>query len=109
MRSMKYLKLIPITCLQVGRRRCLGENFGKAVLFVFVANLITRYEIGLDDSMRAHKTKFDNEKAKHSETSNEDDIYDLEQIHDLGFTLTPKPFNLVLRRRKQMDYINNLR
>ena len=68
-------------------------------MFVFIANLITRYEIGLDDSLNDHETKFDNEKTKYSGALKKDVSYDLEQIHDLGFTLTPKPFSLVFRKR----------
>ena len=39
-------------------------------------------------------------KEKGSKVISEDEEYDLEQIHDLGFTLSPKPFNLVLFKRK---------
>ena len=85
----------------MGRRRCLGENFGKAILFVFVANILANFEIILDTSSETSpiKTKevlLENNKSR--DTDEED--YDLEQIHDLGFTLSPKPFNLLLRRRQ---------
>ena len=38
---------------------------------------------------------------KHSENNQSEEEYDLEQIHDLGFTLSPKPFNLILSRRRK--------
>ena len=84
----------------MGRRRCLGENFGKAILFVFVANILANFEIILDtssetSSIKAKEELLGNENSR--DTDKED--YDLEQIHDLGFTLSPKPFNLLLRRR----------
>ena len=84
----------------MGRRRCLGENFGKAILFVFVANILANFEIILDTSSETSpiKTKEVLLENKKSRDTDEED-YDLEQIHDLGFTLSPKPFNLLLRRR----------
>ena len=50
-------------------------------------------------------TKYVNKEAgltngmEEEERDDKDGGYDLNQIHDLGFTLSPKPFNLKLTKR----------
>ena len=34
--------------------------------------------------------------------------YDLEQINDVCFTLSPNPFNLVLRKRQETPFKSNM-
>ena len=41
------------------------------------------------------------ENEKHSEIVKSEEEYDLEQIHDLGFILSSKPFKLLLRKRQK--------
>ena len=85
----------------MGRRRCLGENFGKAILFIFVANIIANYEVLLDTSndsiVQNRKRRAPIEKETCAEVNK--DQYDIDQIHDLGFTLSPKPFNMTFKKR----------
>ena len=57
---------------QVGRRRCIGEDFAKTILGYFVANLVKNFDLELESG------------------------YDLEVIHEHGFTLNPNPFKLRL-------------
>ena len=71
-----------------------------------MANLISKYEIGLVKSSSTGNDEYKNE--KHSENIKSEEEYDLEQIHDLGFTLSPKPFNLVLRKRQKKPCKSNM-
>ena len=63
---------------------------------------MAKYEVvvdtltGLDDP----SIKFKKLIEERSSDREDGKSYDLEQIHDLGFTLSPKPFNLLLRKRK---------
>ena len=63
-----------------------------------VANLISKYEIGLVKSLSTANNDYENE--NNSENVKSEEKYDLEQMHDLGFTLSSKPFNLVLSKQR---------
>ena len=64
-----------------------------------VANLISKYEIGLVKSLSTANNDYENE--NNSENVKNEEKYDLEQMHDLGFTLSPKPFNLELSKQRK--------
>ena len=73
------------------------------MLFVFVANLIAKYEVLLDtqhqSALRSNKDETLIKDGADEDAENKEN-YDLNQIHDLGFTLSPKPFSLLLKKRE---------
>ena len=64
---------------QTGRRRCVGEDFGKAMVLLFIANLVLKFKIRMPEELE----------------------YDLENgKHKMGFTYAPDEFDLTLKIRE---------
>lgn len=60
---------------QIGLRKCVGEDFGKAMVFLFSTHLVSTYKIQLAS------------------------VYDLDQEPDPGFTRAPRPFSMKFTKR----------
>ena len=60
---------------QAGRRRCVGEEFGAAMVFLFVANLIKNFEFELSSP------------------------YDFDRIPQPGFTISPNKYFIKVTKR----------
>ena len=67
--------------------------------------MISKYEVLLDtcDVALIKDGKCKDPDRKRIKENEKQTRYDLNQIHDLGFTLSPKPFNLLLRRRPLIE------
>ena len=63
--------------LQVGKRRCIGEDLGKALTLLSLANMLSKFTITLEKGVDVWHTP----------------------VH--GFTLAPQPFTVKLEERKQ--------
>ena len=63
---------IPMMPFQVGRRKCVGEDFGRAMVLAFVMELVQRYHLKLETE------------------------YDFSKEPSPGFTRSPNPFTLML-------------
>ena len=61
--------------LQVGRRKCVGEDFGKAMVLALISAFVTKYEFVLENP------------------------YDFTQEPPLAFTRAPNSFLLILKPR----------
>lgn len=64
---------------QVGKRRCVGEEFGLDMIFLFLANFLQRFHVQLPP---------------------DDDNYDLNCYPDFAFTLHPLPYFVRLTARR---------
>ncbi|XP_059096616.1 cytochrome P450 18a1-like [Tigriopus californicus] len=64
---------------QVGKRRCVGEEFGLDMIFLFLANFLQRFRVQLP---------------------RDDDNYDLNCYPDFAFTLHPVPYRVELTARR---------
>ena len=62
--------------LQVGKRRCIGEELGKALTFLMLANILSKFSITLEKDVDIWHTP----------------------VH--GFTLAPQEFSIKLEKRK---------
>ncbi|XP_023320166.1 cytochrome P450 2J6 [Eurytemora carolleeae] len=66
--------LIPFS---IGKRQCLGESLAKAQLFIFITGLVRNYNLLVNPDTGAP----------------------LEHEYIPGFTISPKPFSIILQRR----------
>ena len=69
--------------LQVGRRKCVGEDFGKAMVLALISAFVTKYEFALETP------------------------YDFSKEPPLAFTRAPNSFVLILKLRDPWN-IHNL-
>ena len=60
---------------KVGKRRCLGEELGKSLIFLTLANIFQRFDVRLQSGV---------------------EVWD-DPVH--GFTLSPKPFKVTMVQR----------
>nr|APH81383.1 cytochrome P450 CYP306A1 [Tigriopus kingsejongensis] len=67
---------------QVGKRRCVGEEFGMDMIFLFLGNLLRNYEVMF---------------------SPQDLYYDINCYPDFAFTLHPMPYLVQLVKRPAFD------
>ena len=65
--------------MQTGRRKCVGETFGRHLVFLLTSNLVRRFKVTLSKEFQNYK---------------------LDQVHDHGFTLTPKKFAVDVNKRR---------
>ena len=70
---LTYLYLYFTT--QAGKRRCLGEELGKSLIFLTLANIFQRFDVRLQSGV---------------------EVWD-DPVH--GFTLSPKPFKVTMVQR----------
>lgn len=72
-KAKKHEALVPF---QVGKRACLGEPLARDTIFLFLASIFQKFQVGPDP---------------------ENPKLDFEPM--IGFILVPKPFNVVMKER----------